>query len=147
MGLGNWREANGELEQISPRMRGHLDVLRVRADICIAAKDWDLLKWVATAIVKQLHTTEVFPYMLVARAYAEVGRFGKARVFMEGVAKMFPDDAEVHYALAVYACNNREPKRAMEALKKAGDLSKTGIRARALEDPRLEKLWMEIGEI
>lgn len=140
-------EANEELQQISPRMRGHLDVLRVRADICIAAKDWDLLKFVAGAITKHLHGTEVFPGMLLARAYAEVGRFGKARVIMEGVAKMFPDDAEVYYAIAVYACNNREPKRAMEALKKADALSKTGIRARALADPRLEKLWVEIGEI
>ena len=39
--LGNWREANQELENISARNRAHPDVLRVRWTIYCEAGKWE----------------------------------------------------------------------------------------------------------
>jgi hypothetical protein len=39
--LGNWLEANAELENITPQQRAHPDVLRLRVEIYSAADKWD----------------------------------------------------------------------------------------------------------
>jgi len=52
LGLGDWREANVELEKITPALRGHPDVLEVRVDIYRNAKKWDACLDIAEAIVK-----------------------------------------------------------------------------------------------
>jgi hypothetical protein len=41
LGLGNHLEANEELEQITPQMRVHPDVLEVRWQICAKEKKWE----------------------------------------------------------------------------------------------------------
>jgi tetratricopeptide (TPR) repeat protein len=146
-GLGNWRDANEELEQISPRMLGYRDVLWARAEICVASKNWDLLKRVASALTAATDDTEAIPYMMLARAYFEVRRVAKARLILIGTAKMFKADAEVHYTLAVYHCRYGDLEGAMEVFETAVDISKTDFRQRALDDPALEPLWVKISEI
>ncbi len=42
MGLGNWQEANAELEEISPAMRAHLETLRMWCGVYAMAKKWDV---------------------------------------------------------------------------------------------------------
>jgi hypothetical protein len=43
LGLSDWREANEELDRITPAMRAHPSVLRTRILVCIAAEKWDLM--------------------------------------------------------------------------------------------------------
>ncbi|MEY2429820.1 MAG: hypothetical protein QOJ40_2705 [Verrucomicrobiota bacterium] len=50
LGLGAHLEANDELEQITPRMRAHPDVLRVRYRVYAAAKKWESAAEIARAI-------------------------------------------------------------------------------------------------
>ena len=42
--LGDWQSANDELEEITPTMRAHRDVLKMRYRIYIKAKKWLMVK-------------------------------------------------------------------------------------------------------
>src|SRR5207342_1439945 len=50
--LGDWQSANDELENITPQLRAHPDVLKVRFGIYSAAKHWELALVVAEALAK-----------------------------------------------------------------------------------------------
>jgi hypothetical protein len=41
LGLGDWSEANDELEKITPALRSHPDVLEIRRLIYSQTKKWD----------------------------------------------------------------------------------------------------------
>ncbi len=51
--LGNWQEANDELEQIQPRLRGHPEVLAVRLAIYQEADNWEMAGDVAEILRNQ----------------------------------------------------------------------------------------------
>ncbi|MCI0351424.1 MAG: hypothetical protein L0Z53_18530 [Acidobacteriales bacterium] len=49
--LGNWQEANEELEKITPTLRAHPDILELRCRIYAAAKRWQECEdWLARAL-------------------------------------------------------------------------------------------------
>src|SRR5271157_1237880 len=54
LGLGDWQTANDELEEISPAMRAHPDVLRIRYGIYAKAKKWEMAAEVARALSELL---------------------------------------------------------------------------------------------
>jgi hypothetical protein len=55
----------------------------------------------------------------------------------------------LHYNLDCYACQLGRPDEAMQRLARAIDLNTAGcdIRLEALDDPDLEPLWTQIGDI
>src|SRR4051812_29719013 len=78
LGLGIWREANAEIEQIFPELQDHPTVLRVRLAICDAACHWDQAVVVATALTK---ATPEDPKVWLHRSFAlhELKRTREAR--------------------------------------------------------------------
>jgi hypothetical protein len=50
--LGNWLEADAELECIRPSLREHPDVLAARWQIYARAKKWEVCVDIAEAIIK-----------------------------------------------------------------------------------------------
>jgi tetratricopeptide (TPR) repeat protein len=50
--LGNYEEANAELEKITAELRAHPDVLVVRWAIFAAAKKWEAALDIAAAIIR-----------------------------------------------------------------------------------------------
>jgi Tfp pilus assembly protein PilF len=50
--LGNWQEANEELEKVTPQLRAHPDVLSVRWHVYTKAKKWDRAAEIARALVQ-----------------------------------------------------------------------------------------------
>src|ERR1700733_3807724 len=67
LGLGNWREANEELEKIAPRLRTHVDVLKVRWAIYTKAEKWDMAADIAK-ILRDANAQE--PTLWLNLAYA-----------------------------------------------------------------------------
>ena len=65
--LGNWQEANEELENITPLNRAHADVLQVRVKIYSAAGKWDYVGEVANTLCSMLPELSFGPVHL---AYA-----------------------------------------------------------------------------
>ena len=63
LGLGNWREASQELEQIRPQFRLHPSVLEIRYKIHAEAKRWAEAVVVAKT-VRDLLPDELWGYFL-----------------------------------------------------------------------------------
>ena len=67
LGLGNWHEANEELERISPALRSHPDVLFIRWHVYANAKSWTLAAEVANTLSKLFPDN---PFGVIHLAYA-----------------------------------------------------------------------------
>jgi predicted Zn-dependent protease len=135
------------LEQITPMVRAHPDVLLVRWDIYAKAKKWEMAAEVARGITEIL-PEKPFGWVHWAFSLHELKRTKEAWDVLFPVVDKFPDEHIIRYNLACYACQLGNLKDAEEWLKKAFDVAgKKDIRAMALEDPDLQPLWDKIGEI
>jgi predicted Zn-dependent protease len=147
LGLGSWSEANEELENISARMRAHPDVLKVRYAVFAMAKHWESAAEIARAITVQTPDSS-FGWIRLGDALHNLGRTKDAKDVLKEAAKKFPNEYIIFYGLACYACQLGELVNAFHFLEKAIDLAgKKDIRKVALNDPNLEPLWVNIGEI
>ena len=147
LGLGSHLEANEELERITPQMRAHPDALRLRWDVYAKAKKWEMAAEIARAI-SELVPGVAFGWVHMAYALHAMKRTKEAWDVLLAVVGKFPDEWLMCYNLACYACQLGDPKQAFGWLDKAiGRAGKEEIRAMALDDPDLEPLWAEIGEI
>lgn len=145
--LGNWREANEELELISPRQRAHPDVLQVRCKIYDAAQRWDYLAEVANALCTMLPDSAFGPLHL-AHALRKLDRSREARDALLPIADKFPDDWRIPFQLACYYCKMGELKEVMCWVERAIDVaSDVDIRTKALDEADLEPFWRGIAEI
>ena len=144
LGLGSWREASEELEQIQPQFRAHPAVLELRYKIHAEAKRWELAM-AAAKEVRQLLPDEPWGHFYTAFALHELKRTQEAYDTLKSVVEKFPDEQIMHYNLACYACQLGKLEEAMQWLKQALAVAgKMDIRQLALEDPDLEPLWSQI---
>ncbi len=145
--LGDHLEANEELEQITPEMRGHPFVLRVRYGIYAAAKKWEMAAEVARGITLILPENS-WGYIQCAYSLHELKRTKEAKCVLLPMADKFPDNYLISYNLACYCCQLGQLKESLLWLDKAIDLEgKKDIRSMALDDPDLKPLWPDISEI
>ncbi|MDB6025333.1 MAG: hypothetical protein JWM68_1556 [Verrucomicrobiales bacterium] len=141
--LGDHMEANEELEKITPGLRAHPEVLKIRYQVYDRAGKWTVCHDVAKAI------TEIVPddcggWVSLSIALYRLGRTQEAMDTLEPQLNAFPQEWLVHYNLACYAAQLGKLRDAEKFLKGAfsfGD-SKT-IQQLILDDPDLEPLWNE----
>lgn len=142
--LGNWREANEELERIAPELRGHPDVLQLRCKIYEAAEKWDYLVEVAGALCRVMPKSAFGPLHL-SHALRKLERIAEARDVLLAVANRFSNEWRIRYQLACYSCRLGEMREALRWLEQAIDLAgELDIRLKALDEPDLETLWLDI---
>jgi tetratricopeptide (TPR) repeat protein len=149
LGLGDYLEANEELEQIAPRLRVHPDVLEIRWQIYAKELKWEACRDIARSI------TQIEPgrpcgwiHYAYSMRRAPNGGLKAAREILLPAAEKFPQVSIIPYNLACYDCQLGNMKEALQWLEKAIDLAgKKDIRLMALEDPDLEPLWNDISEI
>jgi Flp pilus assembly protein TadD len=149
LGLGNWQEANEELEKIVPALASHPDVLWVRLEIYSKAEKWDKAAEIACALV-QSRPTE--PQFWIAHAYATRrmpgGGIPQAKEILRKARGLFPKEFLIAYNLACYECQLGNLEAARQCLQTASELGNPKkVKQMALADPDLELLWMEIREI
>jgi tetratricopeptide (TPR) repeat protein len=147
--LGNWREANEELEKIAPGLRAHPDVLEVGFGVYSKAGKWDMAAEIACALIL-IRPKE--PQLWSSHAYATrrmpSGGIPQAKEILVKARAMFPKEPLIAYNLACYECQLGELKAAWKWLEIAFDLGDPKrMKLMALQDPDLEPLWAEIGEI
>jgi tetratricopeptide (TPR) repeat protein len=145
--LGNWHEANEELEKITPDLRAHADVLEIRSEIYAKAKKWEQCVDLGNALVKAVPNR---PSAWLQRSFAlhELKRTQEAADLLVPAAVLFPKEWRIRYNLACYACQLGNKKEAWKWLEFAFDLSGAKqVKLMALNDPDLETLWTEIAEI
>jgi predicted Zn-dependent protease len=103
LGLGNCVEANAELEQITPAMRSHPDVLEVRYEFFAKEKRWEACVDIASAIVKLVPESS-FGWIHRSFALHELKRTKEALENLLPAADFFPDEITVRFNLACYEC-------------------------------------------
>jgi predicted Zn-dependent protease len=145
--LGDWLEANEELERITPQMRAHPYVLRVRWGVYAKAKKWEMAAEIARAISTMLPDNS-WGWIQWAYSLHALKRTKEAWGVLIPVVDRFSDEYLMRYNLACYCCQLGNLKEALQCLGKAIDLAgKKDIRVMALDDPDLEPLWNDISEI
>lgn len=145
--LGNWREANEELERISPAGKAHTDVLQVRCKIYAAAEKWGYVVEVAGALCR-LQSKTVFGPLHLAQALKKLDRISEAHDVLVRVSDDFPEDWRISFQLACCCCRLGDQSKALWWLESAIDAAgQLDIRMKALDEPDLETLWRDIAEI
>lgn len=145
--LGNYLEANAELDEIAPQLRAHPAVLNQRWQIYAEAKRWDAALELANTLV-QLLPDDVHNWLQRSLCLQALKRTREARDSLLPATIRFPEDRDIRYDLATYECqlgNLAEAKRWLAecfALPNAAQLKLS-----ALSDPNFEPLWQHIGEL
>ncbi len=148
LGLGNWKEALQEYQQISPEFHCHPDTLEVAREIFIQTGKWDMAAETAGVLVKMKPEE---PASWVALAYATRRKQGSGLVAARDILTLaqsrFPKDTIITYNLACYECQLGDEKAALDWLRRSfatGPASQ--IRSMALDDRDLEPLWPKLRE-
>jgi len=146
LGLGNWREANEELESASAAVRSRPAFLDARFRVYEAAGNWQLAAEVAGALCK-LKPNDPQPCIYLARALNGNGSTRYALNFLIEAAKHFPKSHALAYDLARYCCQLGDLDTARAWLERAITIAGTAaVKMRALDDPLLQPLWMNIAK-
>lgn len=144
--LGNPREADAELLQISPALLEHPAVLELRWQIEAKLGHWPQCLAAANRLLEVLPDN---PSGYIAKAYAlrriEGGSLEAARSALQPALAKFPQEPVIPYNLACYACRLGQLDHARALLKLAFALAKSRkFREMALDDSDLRELWGEI---
>jgi uncharacterized protein HemY len=117
LGLGDWKSANDEVENISARSRARPEVLRVRFQVYEQAGQWRGAYEIARALCEGNETTHFDSYNF-ARAAARVGNLREAYRGIERAILLTPNQAE-----------------------------KNNVRLMALDNELFREMWAHISEI
>ena len=102
---------------------------------------------VAGAISRML-PDESFGWIHLAYSLHELKRTREAWNVLIPIVDKFPKESTISYNLACYACQLGNLEDSMKWLEKAIDLAgKKDVRIMALDDPDLEPLWAQIGDL
>ena len=145
--LGNTTEADKALDEITPQLRNHPDVLEVRWRIYARKKKWDACVDIATAITKSA-PKRACGWLHRSYALHEMRRTQEARDLLLPVVDRFPDEPLMRYNLACYECQLGRLEQAKQWLSRAfaiGDAPK--LKLMALDDADLQPLWRNIGTL
>lgn len=145
--LGNHVEANQELEQLTPALHAHPDVMKTRWKVHAAAEKWEAALDIAAALV-QAEPEDPDGWIGQSFALHEMKRTAEARDYLLRVIDKFPKISVMRYNLACYECQLGSSEKAKDWLKKAfkvGDAK--AIKRMALDDRDLEPLWNEIEKL
>lgn len=145
--LGNHAEANEELENITPQLRAHPKVLKLRWQIYAAANNWEATLDIASAII-QIAPEDPFGWIHRSKSLYGLKRTVEARDNLLRVVDQFPRNAVMRYDLARYECQLGRLKEAERWLQKAFEIGDaTKMKLAALDDRDLEPLWRNIGRL
>ena len=141
--LGMVTAAAEELEAIVGSDRLSDEVMGVRANLHLEAKQWDLLLAVARELTRRCPANEQ-GWVHAAYALRELGRIAEAKaVLLEAAPLHGRRCAVLHYNLACYYCLLGECTEAKRELSLACQMNAEWRRA-ALDDDDLKAMWTEI---
>jgi tetratricopeptide (TPR) repeat protein len=140
LGLGNFLEANEELEKIAPQLRAHPDVLEIRWQIYAKEKKWEACEDIAAAVVK-LAPEKCNGWIHRSFALHELKRTDEAFENLLPAADQFPDVWTIPYNLACYCSQLQRLEEAQTWFKKAMAIDEKTVKQAAMVDPDLNPLW------
>jgi hypothetical protein len=151
--LGNHIEASQELDQITPQLRLHPDVMQMRWAIYAKAENWAACANVGQALVN-LEPAQSFGW--VNRSYAlrraPGGGLQAAYDALRPAVDHVADLEQVTFNLACYACQLGKLDEGREWLAKSFSAAESKgrliqVKQNALHESDLEPLWKELGKL
>ena len=137
---GKHLEANEELENISPEMRAHPDVLELRSEIYFREKLWAYCLEVSDALV-QSRPENLTGWIHRSFALHELKRTQQAFDDLRPAAARFPKIWTIPYNLACYCAQLNRLEDAAEWFKQAMARDKETVSMEAIDDEDLKPLW------
>jgi tetratricopeptide (TPR) repeat protein len=141
--LGLLNEASEELEAIEGADRLSAEVMAVRSDLYMAAKDWDLLIAVARELARLTPKNDQ-GWIHWAYALRELGRIAEAKAVLLKAEPLHANCAVLHYNMACYDCLLGDISEARQRLSVACKMGNEW-KAAALTDPDLKAMWDCLG--
>ena len=138
--LGNHLEADKELDEITPQLRAHPDVLEVRWHVYAHAEKWDACVDIAAAIIK-LAPERSSGWIHRSFALHELNRTQEAFDQLVPVVQKFSKVWTIPYNLSCYCCKLGRLKECEQWFKKAMAVDKQTVQQAAMDDPDLKPLW------
>jgi tetratricopeptide (TPR) repeat protein len=142
--LHAFREANDELEKVTPKLRYHPSVLEVRWQVYANLEKWDGALDIARALVT-MRPDWANGWIYKASSLTELNRHQEAYETLSTAAERFPADEIILYDLACVCCALKRVDEARTWMGKAIEAGGDEIRRRALDDSDLESLWNGLG--
>jgi Tfp pilus assembly protein PilF len=140
--LGLLREASDELEAIEGPDRLSPEVMAVRCDLYMAAKNWDLLLAVARELTRSRPADEK-GWIHTGIALRKMNRVAEARAVLLEAEPMHGACALLHYNLGCYHCLLGEMDEARERVRRACRMD-ADFKKAALDDPDLKAIWGDV---
>lgn len=138
--LGSFLEANTELENITPGLRAHPEVLKLRCRVYLKLQSW----FGVAELSKSL--SEFFPdesewLMSHATALRNLDRLREAYEVLLQAAAKFPNDWQFAYTLSCYAAVLGRFQSSEKWFKQAILLDERKTQKLGIDDPDLKPLW------
>ena len=140
--LGLLVEASDELEAIEGPDRLSPEVMTVRCDLYMAAKNWELLLAVARELTRSCPADEK-GWLHTGIALRQLNRFADARTVLLEAEPLHADCAVLHYNLGRYHCLLGDMDEARERVRKACRID-ADFKKAALDDPDLAAIWGKV---
>ncbi len=137
--LGDQREAQVELAQISPAFQNHPEVLSTQWLILAAQEKWEDALHVATEMLSVCpDRVDAWIHQAYATRRTAGGGIPQAREILLAAATKFPNEVMIAYNLACYACQIGELDESRSHLTRAAQLGGLdAVKKLALKDPDL----------
>jgi len=142
--LGDYVEADKELDGIAPELRSHPDVLEARWEIYARAKKWEMCLDIAERIV-QVCPGRAGGWIHRSFALHELGQTQEAFDKLLPVGDKFRKIWLIPYNLACYCAQLRRLDESREWFKAAMAIDEKTVREAAIDDPDLKPLWDSMG--
>ncbi len=145
--LGNAKEANSELDRLSPAYRVHPDVLHLRWQIQRKAQEWERCFELACSLT-ELSPQDPRGWAALAQSFYFFKRYAQAYDLAVAKLSKFPTCWPLYYDAACYASLTGRYTRAREFLDlalKFGDADR--INQMAETDPDLDALRQEQAKV
>jgi tetratricopeptide (TPR) repeat protein len=142
--LGSHLEANEELEEITPELRVHPDVLGVRCLVYAKAEKWDACIYISDAIIK-LDPERAGAWIHRSFALHELKRTQEAFDKLLPAMDRFSMVWTIPYNLACYCAQLGRLDECREWFKKAMLIDERIVKHQAIDDPDLQPLWDSLG--
>jgi tetratricopeptide (TPR) repeat protein len=140
LALGNHLEADKELDEISPEMLTHPDVLEIRWQIYAKEKRWPACEEIGQAII-EADPNRASGWLNQAMALRQQGKFKDAYANLYVVFDDFPENWRVPFELARYSSLLGEFYEAKEWFKKAIGINEKLVQKLGIDDPDLKPMW------
>jgi len=140
--LGNYDEAAEELHNSPPEIKSSIEWIKLWVRIYAAKSRWIEVEMMCETLVKHA-PDDPFTIFNRAEAFHRQGRSRDAFDILNHAPDNLKKIPQFFYDYARYLCGFGEYSLALSSLGKAFDLD-ADLRMRALDDPDLEQVWLDL---